>query len=152
MRVLSKKTVSPSPTAITTETDSRIQAVPDIAVKATRPSVASTHARMMAPPTAERAAFSVIELNDADSARTNRPMTAQLNAQVNAHSAPRADSDSPSTAGQGRRNDEARGCWRLPRSRRGRAAGAQPIRESDITSGFYRSCSPSARKAPMIDP
>src|SRR5215831_14039767 len=97
MRVLSKNTVSPTPTASRTDTDKRTHAVVEIAVTPTRPSVTTSQARTSTAPTADRAAFSVTELNDEDSVRTSRPMRAQLRAQPVAHSAPHADSERKST-------------------------------------------------------
>src|SRR5438093_1471939 len=92
-RVLSKNTVSPSPTATNTEIASNTNAFPDIAVSAASPPVASTHTRIRPPPTVDRTAFSVTELNAGASERTSRPVTAQLSAEPVAHRPPSAGSE-----------------------------------------------------------
>src|SRR5207249_6151233 len=76
-----------------TEIASNTNAFPDIAVSPASPPVASTHTRIRPPPTVDRTAFSVTELNAGASDRTSRPVTAQLSAEPAAHRAPSPDSE-----------------------------------------------------------
>ena len=100
-RVLSKNSVSPSPTAANTETASNMNAFPDIAVSPASPPVASTHTRIRPPPRVDRTAFSVTELNAGARDRTSRPVTAQLSAEPAAHRAPSPDSERSIARGLG---------------------------------------------------
>src|SRR5262245_235090 len=104
--VLSKKTVSPSQTARTTEMASSRNAVPDMAVNPPRPPVATTQAKMAIAPSEERTALSVTELKTGESARTSTPMTDQDSAQPMAYAAPRLESERSVTRDRRRRARE----------------------------------------------
>src|SRR5439155_19935754 len=68
-------------------------AFPGTAGSPASPPDASTHTRIRPPPTVDRTAFSVTELNAGASDRTSRPVTAQLSAEPAAHRAPSPDSE-----------------------------------------------------------
>src|SRR6185503_14421220 len=90
---LSKKIVSPTPTARTTEIARSHTARADMSVSPPSPSMAAIHATIKTLPTVERRALSATELNAGERLRTRRLISDQVRAEPVAQTAPRAASE-----------------------------------------------------------
>ena len=90
---LSKKIVSPTQTARTTEMARSQTARADMSVSPPSPSTAAIHATIKTLPTVERRALSATELKGGERRRTRRLISAQVRAEPVAQSAPRAASE-----------------------------------------------------------
>ena len=89
-RVLSKKTVSPTPIAATIETTSKTNVAPDIVTRAAGPFTTTTQASSSVPATPERIALMATEPWWGISVRASRLVIDQARAAPRAHRAPRA--------------------------------------------------------------
>ena len=127
---LSKKIVSPTPTARTTEIASSHKARADMSVSPPSPSIAAIHATIKTLPTVERRALSATELNGGERLRTRRLITDQVRAEPVAQSAPTAASE--------RKGKRRRLSLRAPSGRRrSRGSGRRGHGSSPCTRATY---------------